>query len=66
MFNLGDLVTVTDTLCICTGNQTPSPEIKEGSRGVIVKSENKETACYSVAFGDIVVLVKKHFLKKFE
>ena len=66
MFNLGDLVTVTDTLCIAIGNQTPSPEIKEGSRGVIVKSENKETAFYSVAFGDKVVLVKKHFLKKFE
>lgn len=66
MFNLGDLVAVTDTLCICTGNQTPSPEIKEGSRGVVVKSENKENGCYSVAFGDKVVLVKKHFLKKFE
>ena len=66
MFNLGDLVTVTDTLWISSGNQTPTPEIKEGSRGVIIKSENKETACYSVAFGDMVVLVKKHFLKKFE
>ena len=65
MFSLGDLVTVTDTLWI-SSNETPTPEIKEGSRGVIVKSENKETACYSVAFGDKVVLVKKHFLKKFE
>ena len=66
MFNLGDLVIVTDTLWLATGNQTPTPVIWEGSRGVIVKSENKETAFYSVAFGDKVVLVKKHFLKKFE
>tara|TARA_B100000123_G_scaffold255768_1_gene218427 strand:- start:401 stop:598 length:198 start_codon:yes stop_codon:yes gene_type:complete len=65
MFNLGDLITVTDTLWI-SSNETPTPEIKEGSRGVIVKSEDKENGCYSVAFEDRVVLVKKHFLKKFE
>ena len=65
MFNLGDLITVTDTLWI-SSNETPTPEIKEGSRGVIVKSEDTENGCYSVAFGDKVVLVKKHFLKKFE
>ena len=65
MFNLGDLVTVTDTLWISSGNQTPTPEIKEGSRGIVVRSAN-QNGCYSVAFGDMVVLVKKHFLKKFE
>ena len=66
MFNLGDLVVVTEALCIPTGNQTPTPTLKQGAKGVVVKSENKENGCYSVAFGDRVVYVKKDFLKKFE
>ena len=66
MFNLGDLVIVTDTLCIPTGNQTPTPQIKEGSKGIVISSGNDWSGCYYIAFGDKIVYVKKDFLKKFE
>ena len=65
MFNLGDLVVVTDTLWIPTGNKTPTPQLEEGTRGIVIRSAN-QNGCYYIAFGDKSVYVKKHFLKKFE
>ena len=66
MFNLGDLVVVTETLVVPTNNQTPTPRVKEVAKGIVISSENNGNGCYYIAFGDKVVYVMDRYLKKFE
>lgn len=66
MLNLGDLVILTDTVWISTFREPHTHQIKEGSRGIVIRRTKEKKGFYYIAFGDKLAYVKGHFLKKFE